>query len=170
MYIPKTFVSLKMPRYIFVCAIPHKVGSRPTLLPFRIFYDTNQILHTAYLSNLRALPILSSGLQIHDQPTCLFSPYLSACPPSEKRNGDIKSRNVAVGIKNRTYNGYDKSNGLSPTLNTDSVILSGVIDANNHRGVAMLDTENDFLHAENDKYVLMLLYGKLAELLVKVYP
>ena len=32
----------------------------------------------------------------------------------------------------------------------------------------MLDIENDFLHAENDEYVLMLLRGKLAELLVKV--
>ena len=99
-----------MPRCTFVCAIPHKVGSRPTLLPFRIFYDTNQILHTAYLSNLRALPILSSGLQIHDQPTCLFRPYLSACPTSEKRNGDIKSRNVAVGSNLITYDRYDKSN------------------------------------------------------------
>ena len=81
-YPRNTFVSWKMPRCIFVCAIPHKVGLRPILLPFRIFYDTNQILHTAYLSILRALPILSSGLQIHDQPTCLFRPYLSACPPS----------------------------------------------------------------------------------------
>ena len=89
---------------------------------------------------------------------------------TDKRNRDIKERNAAVGIKNRTYNGYDKSNGSSPTLNTDSVILSGVIDANNHRGVAMLDTENDFQHAENDEYVLMLICGKLAELLVKVYP
>ena len=34
----------------------------------------------------------------------------------------------------------------------------------------MVDTDNAFLHAENDDYVLMLLCGKLAELLVKVYP
>ena len=33
----------------------------------------------------------------------------------------------------------------------------------------MFDTKNDFLHAENDEYVLMLIYGNLAELSVEVY-
>ena len=68
---------------------------------------------------------------------------------TDKRNRDIKSRNVAVGIKHRTYNRYYNSNGSSPTLNTDSVIFTGVIYANDNRGVEILDTENDFLHAEN---------------------
>ena len=53
-------------------------------------------------------------------------------------------------------------------MNTGSVFLTVVIDAHDHRSVEMLDIENDFLHAENDEYVLMLLRGKLAELLVKV--
>ena len=59
---------------------------------------------------------------------------------------------------------------MSPTLNTDSVFLTGVIDVHDHRAVAMLDTDNAFLHVENDHYVLMLLCGKLAELLDKVCP
>ena len=45
-----------------------------------------------------------------------------------------------------------------------------MIDAHGHRAVAVLDTDNDFLHAENYEYVLMLLCGKLAEQLVKVDP
>ena len=51
-----------------------------------------------------------------------------------------------------------------------SVFLTGVIDAHNHRSVAMLYIDNYFLHTENDEYVLMLIGGKLAELLVKVNP
>ena len=42
----------------------------------------------------------------------------------EKRNGDTKARKVAVGINNRTYDKYNKSNGSSPTVNTDSVFIT----------------------------------------------
>ena len=72
---------------------------------------------------------------------------------TEKRNGDIKARKVDVGSKQRTYNGYDKRNGSSPTVNTDSVFLTGVIDTHEHRAVAMLDIDNAFLHAENYEYM-----------------
>ena len=89
---------------------------------------------------------------------------------TEKINRDIKAGKVAVGSKKITYDGYDKRNGPSPTVNTDSVFLTGGIDAHKHRFIAMLDTENAFLQAENDEYVLMLLRGKIAELLVKVDP
>ena len=48
---------------------------------------------------------------------------------TEKRNGDIKARKVADGSKQRTYNGYGKSDGFSPTVATDRVFHTGVIDA-----------------------------------------
>ena len=89
---------------------------------------------------------------------------------TEKRNSDVKARNVVIGIKNRTYDRYNKSNGSYPTVNTDSVFLTGVVDAHERRAVAILDIQNGFLHSENDEYVLMLLRGKLSELLVKVDP
>ena len=54
---------------------------------------------------------------------------------TEKRNGDIKARKVAVGGNHRTYHGYDNSNGLSPKFNNSSVFLTGVIDAYDHRAV-----------------------------------
>ena len=47
---------------------------------------------------------------------------------TEKRNGDIKARKVADGSKQRTYDGYDKSDGSSPKVATDSIFLTGVID------------------------------------------
>ena len=48
---------------------------------------------------------------------------------TEKSNGDVKTRKVAIGSKQRTYDGYYKSNSSSPTVNTDSVFLTGVVDA-----------------------------------------
>ena len=67
---------------------------------------------------------------------------------TEKRNGDIKARKVAVGSKQRTYNGYNKSNDSSSTLNNDSVFLTGVIDAHERRALSMLDIDNDFMHTK----------------------
>ena len=67
----------------------------------------------------------------------------------EKINRDIKTRKVAVGSKHITYNRYDKSNGLSNTVNKDSVFCTGVIYAHERRVVSMLDIENSFLNSEN---------------------
>ena len=89
---------------------------------------------------------------------------------TEKRDDTIKARLVGDGSKQRTYDGYNKSKGSSPTRAMDSFFLTGVIDARERRAVAMLDIENAFLHAENDEKVLMLLRGRLAELMVKVDP
>ena len=89
---------------------------------------------------------------------------------TEKRNGDIKARKVADGSKQRTYYGYDKSDGSSPTVAKDSIFLTGVKDAKEQRAIAILDIENDFLNAENDENILMLLRGRLAEMMVQVDP
>ena len=47
----------------------------------------------------------------------------------EKRNSDIKARKVADGSEQRTYNGYDKSDGSLPTVATDSIFLTGMLDS-----------------------------------------
>ena len=44
----------------------------------------------------------------------------------EVGNRKIKGRLVADGSKQRSYEGYEKSDGSSPTARTDSVILTGV--------------------------------------------
>ena len=87
---------------------------------------------------------------------------------TDKRNGNIKARKVADGSKCRTYAGYENSDGSSPTVATDSIFLTGVVDARERRDIAILDIVNAFLHATNDEKVLMLLRGKLAEMMVAV--
>ena len=44
------------------------------------------------------------------------------------------------------------------------------MDARKGRAVAILDAANAFLHAHNDEGVLMLLQGKLAEMMGRIYP
>ena len=43
---------------------------------------------------------------------------------TDKRNGDIKARKLADGSKQRTYAGYKKLDGSSPTVATDSIFLA----------------------------------------------
>ena len=47
----------------------------------------------------------------------------------------IKSRMVADGSKQRSYEGYEKSDGSPPTARTDSVIMTGVADAHEGRNL-----------------------------------
>ena len=89
---------------------------------------------------------------------------------TEKRNGDINSRKVADGSKQRTYDGYDKADGSSPTVTTEIIFFTGVVDAREGRAVAVLDVANAFLHAHNDERALMLLLGKLTEMMVRIHP
>ena len=89
---------------------------------------------------------------------------------TEKRDGRIKGRKVADGSKKRTFEGYSKANGTSPTVSTDGLIITTAIDGYEGRDVAIMDIPGAFLQAENDEFVLMLLRGKLAELMVKIDP
>ena len=89
---------------------------------------------------------------------------------TEKRDGAIKARQVADGSKQRTYDGYDKKDRASPTVLTESVFLTGVIDARERRAQAIIDVANAFLQAKNDKTILMLLRGKLAEMMARIDP
>ena len=64
----------------------------------------------------------------------------------------IKSWMVADGSKQRSYEGYEKSDGSSPTARTDSVlIMTGVIGAHECRNIAIIDVENAFLQSENNQ-------------------
>ena len=62
------------------------------------------------------------------------------------------------------------SNGLSLTVSTDSLIISATIDGHEISDVMTLDIPGVFLNADNDEFVLMLMHGKLAEMMVKVDP
>jgi hypothetical protein len=60
-----------------------------------------------------------------------------------KRDGKIKGRTVAGGNKQRDY--ISKEDASSPTIATESVLLSCIIDAEEHRDVAVVDIPNAFL-------------------------
>ena len=72
---------------------------------------------------------------------------------------------IADGSKQRSYGGCEKSDGSSPTAWTDSVIMTGVIDADERRNIAIIDAENAFLQSENGQSISMAIRGKIAELL-----
>ena len=89
---------------------------------------------------------------------------------TEKRDGRIKSRKCAMGNKQRTYDGYDKSAGSSPTVTTKGLILTCGVDAFEGRKMAIVDVGTAFLHADNDEEILMKLRGKIVELLLQLEP
>ena len=45
-----------------------------------------------------------------------------------------------------------------------------MVDAHEKQAIVILDITNTFLHAENDEKILMLLRGKLADMMVQVDP
>jgi len=61
----------------------------------------------------------------------------------EKRDGKIKGRTVAGGNKQRGY--IVKEDASSPTVATESVLLTCIIDAEEDRDVAIIDIPNPFV-------------------------
>ena len=77
---------------------------------------------------------------------------------------------MADGRKKRMYDGYDKLDGSSPTVLTDSIFLTGVVDAHEKQEIAILYIANAFLYEDNNEKIPMLLRGKLADMMVQVDP
>ena len=55
-------------------------------------------------------------------------------------------------------------------MSTDGLIVTTAIDAHEGRDVATMDIPVAYLHAKNDGHIIMLLQGKMVELLVKLQP
>ena len=53
---------------------------------------------------------------------------------------------------------------------TDGAIITSTIEAHHGRDIAIADLPNAFLNAFNNKQTIMLLKGKLAELMVQIDP
>ena len=90
---------------------------------------------------------------------------------TEKRDGCTKARVCANGSSQRRRIGYKKEDSASPTVATDSVFITGVIEAHERRKVVYYDIPGAFLHADcEDEDTFVQLRGKLADLLVLVEP
>ncbi len=75
----------------------------------------------------------------------------------EKWSGDIKGRMVANRRKQRRYTGNLEV--TSPTVISDSIMLTATIEAAERRGVIVLDLPGAFLSADMDKLDHMVLRG-----------
>ncbi len=82
----------------------------------------------------------------------------------------MRARACADGSKERRQPGYKKEDGASPTVATNSIMITATINAHERCNVPTIDIPGAFLNAYNDKETFMLLKGRLAELMVQVNP
>jgi hypothetical protein len=89
----------------------------------------------------------------------------------EKRDKSIKGRTVAGGNKQRDY--ISKEDSSSPTVATESVLLTCIIDAQERRDVAVIDIPNAFIQTkiEDEKDMAFIkIRGVLVDILVEIAP
>ena len=91
----------------------------------------------------------------------------------EKRDKTVKARTCANGSTQRKYTPKDEA--ASPTAATDSILVTGTIDAKQRRDVMTLDIPNVFVQTEvpqekGDEKIIMKIRGQLVDMLVAMAP
>ena len=86
----------------------------------------------------------------------------------EKRCGRLKGRTVADGRSQRNL--YSKSETASPTVSSDALMLTVMIDAHERRDVATADIAGAYLKAKMDDFVLMKYTGQSVDILCRMNP
>ena len=86
----------------------------------------------------------------------------------KKRDGKLKGRTVADGSVQRSL--YDKSETASPTVATDALLLSIIIDAHEGRDVATADVAGAYLKAYMNDFVIMKFTGQSVDILCEMNP
>ena len=91
----------------------------------------------------------------------------------EKRDGQIKIRACTNGKKQRIWT--DKNDTSSPTVSTEAVLLTAVIDAKEGRDVMTSDIPNAFVQTQNEldkdgEQVFMKIKGVLVDMLIELDP
>jgi len=85
----------------------------------------------------------------------------------EKRDGRIKGRTVADGSVQREL--FTKDETTSPTVSTDALLMSLIIDGFEKRDVATADVEGAYLHADNEDYTLLRLENESVDIMCSVW-
>ena len=83
-----------------------------------------------------------------------------------KRCGKIKGRGCADGRKQRAY--IAKEDSTAPTVSTEAVFLTAVIDALENRDVAVLDVPGAFMQADIDELVHVRFKGEMVRMLLEI--
>ena len=86
----------------------------------------------------------------------------------EKRCGNLKGRTCADGRPQRKH--YTKEETSSPTVSTDALMLSILIDAWGKYDVATADVVGAYLNADMPDFVQMKLEGDAVNIMCKVNP
>jgi len=88
-----------------------------------------------------------------------------------KRTGETKARVVAGGNLQRGH--VTKEESSSPTVSTESVLLTSIIDALEERDVAIIDIPNAFIQTrvqDAKDCVIIRITGVIVDWLVKAAP
>lgn len=89
----------------------------------------------------------------------------------KKRSGLVKGRTVAGGNAQRNY--ISKEEASSPTVSTEAVLLTCIIEAKENRDVATIDIPNAFIQTrverEQDRAIIRIT-GILVDMLQKIAP
>ncbi len=89
----------------------------------------------------------------------------------EKGDGSLKGRTVARGNKQQDY--ISKEDASSPTIATEAVLLSCIIDAEEERDVAIIDIPNAFIQTrveDEEDMAIIKICGVLVDILVQIAP
>jgi hypothetical protein len=86
----------------------------------------------------------------------------------EKHDGTIKGRTCADGRKQRET--AEPGAATSPTVSLESVLITSTIEAFEGREVSVVDIPGAYLSTDMDEELIMLLHGRLVELMVKTVP
>ena len=90
---------------------------------------------------------------------------------TEKRDGTIKARACANGSTQRSY--INKEEATSPTISTEAILTTVVIDVKQNRDVITLDIPNIFVQTpmpKSQQRVIMRINGLLVNYLKELYP
>lgn len=85
-----------------------------------------------------------------------------------KRDGSIKGRGCADGRKQRSY--ISKEDSTSPTVSTEAVFLTAVVDALEKRSVAVVDVPGAFMQVDMDEDVVVRFEGTMVDKLIEIDP
>ena len=115
-------------------------------------------------------PISVSTLSVSERAKALESLMFLV----EKKSGKIKSRHCANGSKQREWINSDEA--ASPTVMTESVMLTATIEAEEKRDVATFDIPNAFIQTHVDERdsqgdrIIMKIKGAMIDMLVEIDP
>jgi hypothetical protein len=87
----------------------------------------------------------------------------------EKRDNSIKGQTVAGGNKQRDY--ISKEDASLPTVATESVLLTCIVDATKERDVAVIDILNAFIQTRiknEEGMAIMKIHGVLVDMLLDI--